>query len=70
MCVHVLLSSGVADRLYCRGIGLTAADAKRTPEAQWGENLLGKALDEVRRQLREGGAADDVAIAATAAAQS
>lgn len=38
------------DRIW--GIGLEAKDAKNISEEQWpGENLLGKALDEVRAQL-------------------
>ena len=35
------------------GIGLSATDAKKVPESQWpGQNLLGKALMEVRNRLK------------------
>ena len=38
------------DRVW--GIGFNAADATTTERAQWGENLLGKALMEVRERFK------------------
>lgn len=37
------------DRIW--GIGYTVHDAQTTPEKQWGQNLLGKIITEVRKQL-------------------
>ncbi|KAK8194748.1 uncharacterized protein BKA78DRAFT_248003 [Phyllosticta capitalensis] len=46
-----LVEASRFDRVW--GIGFDAADAKRTDRECWGENLLGKALMEVRKRLRE-----------------
>ena len=45
-----LVEASPYDRIW--GIGFTAADAEENRE-RWGSNLLGKALMEVRKTLRE-----------------
>jgi hypothetical protein len=45
-----LIESSPVDRIY--GIGYTAEDAVKVDRSLWGLNLLGKALMEVRTQLR------------------
>jgi ribA/ribD-fused uncharacterized protein len=47
-----LVEASPADRIW--GIGFTEKDAKENGE-RWGQNLLGKALMEVRRKIREEG---------------
>jgi ribA/ribD-fused uncharacterized protein len=47
-----LVEASPEDRIW--GIGFTEKDAKENGE-RWGQNLLGKALVEVRRRIREEG---------------
>lgn len=42
-------AAGKRDRVW--GIGFTVAEAPRANPRRWGENLLGKALMQVRREL-------------------
>ncbi|KAI9653903.1 MAG: hypothetical protein M1831_005588 [Alyxoria varia] len=46
-----LAEASKPDRIW--GIGYSAAYAARTDKEKWGQNLLGKALMEVRRKLKE-----------------
>jgi ribA/ribD-fused uncharacterized protein len=45
-----LVEASPADRVW--GVGFTERDAGRNRE-RWGQNLLGAALEEVRRRLRD-----------------
>jgi hypothetical protein len=45
-----LVEAARGDRVW--GIGFSVEDAPRTPRARWGQNLLGKALVNVRERLR------------------
>jgi ribA/ribD-fused uncharacterized protein len=46
----ILVEASPYDKIW--GIGLSIADAIKTPKSQWpGQNLLGKALVEVRKKL-------------------
>jgi ribA/ribD-fused uncharacterized protein len=48
---HIIAEAADYDRVW--GIGLSAADPRAQDQSQWrGQNLLGKVLMEVRRQLR------------------
>lgn len=59
MGMRVVLANGMD-----RGIGFSEADALSVPKTFWGQNLLGKALVEVRERIRR--EAEDAAGAKSA----
>lgn len=61
---RLLVEASPSDTIW--GIGMTEAEAKRTPIARWrGQNLLGKALVEVRKQLQQSKGSDLVVTTTT-----
>ncbi|KAI4752370.1 hypothetical protein E4T52_15252 [Aureobasidium sp. EXF-3400] len=54
---RLLVEAAASDKVW--GIGYTAAGAKKVSRERWGQNLLGKALMNVREKIRAGEAEED-----------
>ncbi|KAG9668843.1 DUF1768-domain-containing protein, partial [Aureobasidium melanogenum] len=54
---RLLVEAAANDKIW--GIGYTAAGAKKVSRKKWGQNLLGKALMNIREKIRAGEAEED-----------